>query len=107
MGDVEHQRALPHARSGGENDQIRALQATCQPIEIDVAGRDSGNRALVIVDHVHLFVDKSEDPGEWLKIARNAKARNIEERLLGLFERVLGIEPLIVAERSNPPTGVY
>ena len=48
-GDVGGERRLAHARTAGENDQIRGLQAAHIAVEIRQPGCDSAERAVALI----------------------------------------------------------
>lgn len=90
-GDLGGERRLAHRRAPGEDDQIRAVQAAQLAVETVEAGGDAGDVAFALerrLRHVDGGVDRETQRLELSVLV--AGGGQVEERLLGLFDLLLG-----------------
>ena len=97
LGDVQDQRGLAHRGSAGDHDEVPALQAGGDAIEIDETGRQSDHLALVLaavehVDALHRFGEQRIDPDEPLPCL-GARLGDPEHHRLGLIHQRLRVPP--------------
>jgi hypothetical protein len=99
--DGETQAGLAYRGPGGDDDEVGALQAPQQPVNIDVAGGHAQRFALVgveVLDAVVVPADHVLDGGQ---VARDAPLRDAEQRLLGLVNRLVDVLRFLVGQLGD------
>src|SRR6185295_7666652 len=104
LGDVERQAGLAHARARRDDDQVAAVQAVGDPVEVGEPCRDADQRrAGPLLELLERLV---EDGRERDEAALDRLLAEPEDRLLGAPERGGGLEPAVQAVFDDPRRGV-
>ena len=90
LDHVQNQRGLSHRRAGGHDDQVGALEARGQPVQVHESARDPGHgagSALELLDALHRGPDQLLQPDELL---RAPELRHLEDAVLRVVQHIAG-----------------
>ena len=104
-GDAERERRLPDAGTGADNDEVLALEAAEQVVEVAEAGLDSGK--LAAFGGLDVLVEVGlEDLADVDEVAEVLAAAQALEQLLGAGEDGLDVGGRLVGELEDAGGGV-
>ena len=99
-------RGFAHARPRGDDDQVGALQAAGELVQIGEAGRHADDLAAVLLQVVDLVEEAVEHVAHGDEVFGLPPLRDGENGALGGIERVLGVDPLAEADVDDLGAGV-
>src|SRR3990172_7884337 len=105
LRDVHAEAGFSHRRPGGHDDEVRALQARCDLVELHEAGRDPGDQLLLLGELVDVLEGLLDDFRDGLEAAPDRPFGDLENRLLGLVEHHLGLLDLAEAGLTDAVGG--
>ena len=101
LSHVQHERGLAHAGPGGDEDQVGALEATGQLVEVGEPGGNAGNAALGLV-HLVDFIQRAEnDFLDGLEILAGLARRHLENLLFRRIQHPVDLLRLGVAHGGD------
>ena len=91
LGDVDHEGALSHRGPRGEHDQVAALEAARDVVEVAEARRRADQRDALARDLLELVELVVEDRLDRAHLAGVLVVGDLVHRLLGLLDQVAGL----------------
>src|SRR5205814_9036306 len=79
LRDVQRQAGLSHARTGGQDDEVRRLKAAEQRVQLCEPGRDAQDLAAVLVQVFEPVVRLAEEGGQGLEAADRPALADLEQ----------------------------
>ena len=90
LRDVEHEARLAHRRPGGDDDEVRGLKARRHLVQVDEAGRYSGDELLVRVQFLDRVEASLREIAQRYEPVADLVVGDCEDRVLGLIENRVG-----------------
>ena len=100
-GHRQHQRSLAHAGPRGEDQQIGALEASQQAIQVPETAGHAHQLATVLAEVLHMVEVAVHHLLDGAKIAAGALLGDREERLFGAIHHLIDGPLLIVGEARD------
>ena len=83
---MQRKRRLSHARSGGQDDQVRALQATRQLVQLADAGGHAAEQPAMLHPEHQLVVELVQNLAQRLEIAGSHLVGDPEDQAFGVIQ---------------------
>ena len=103
--DVEGERGLSHAGPAGNDDQIRALKARRQPVEVVEAGRHAGDQLFALIEPLDVLQRLHEEIAHLVERRAELLLRDAEDAALGIVEELLDVLASVVCLRRDLGAG--
>ncbi len=101
FGNGKQEARLTHARTTGNNQQVRFLQPTQKLIQVIQAGGHTVDIIPELGERVHPVVIGAEDGGNGLQVVLDAPLRQAKDRLFGLTEDVVHSLALVIGQAGH------
>ena len=102
LGEVEREAGLADRWAGGDEDEVRLLEARGHRVEVREAGADAADLALVLVEVVEPVVGGVEQRLRAARSRADPLLADREELLLGAVDDLADVAVVLVAEPGDP-----